>query len=65
MGHSEEAVSILEKAAQHDVDGSIHFQLAAAYRDVGRPDRARQAIARQKEIECRRSASDAISQDRN
>jgi tetratricopeptide (TPR) repeat protein len=64
-GHSEEAVSILEKAAQHDVDGSIHFQLAAAYRNVGRPDRARQAIARQKEIERSRSASDAISQDRN
>jgi tetratricopeptide (TPR) repeat protein len=65
MGQSAEAVPILEKAAQHDVDGSIHFQLAAAYRNVGRPDRARQAIARQKEIERRRSASDAISQDRN
>jgi tetratricopeptide (TPR) repeat protein len=65
MGHSEEAVAILEKAAPHDVDGSVHFQLAAAYRNLGRPDQARQAIARQKEIERRRSAGDATSQNRD
>ncbi len=50
-GRFQEAVSILERAARRDSDGSIHFQLAAAYRNLGRADLARQALAAQKEIE--------------
>jgi tetratricopeptide (TPR) repeat protein len=50
-GDSQEAAPVLERAAKHDLDGSIHFQLATAYRNLGRADLARQAVARQKEIE--------------
>ncbi len=55
MGRHEEAAPVLERAAARDPDGSIHFQLASAYRGMGRPDLARQAIAKQKEIEARRA----------
>ncbi len=51
MGDSQGAAPVLERAAKHDPDGSIHFQLATAYRNLGRADLARQALARQKEIE--------------
>jgi tetratricopeptide (TPR) repeat protein len=50
-GDSQAAAPVLERAAKQDQDGSIHFQLATAYRNLGRPDLARQASARQKEIE--------------
>ena len=58
-GRFQEAASILERAASRDSDGSIHFQLAAAYRNLGRADLAKQALAAQKEIEdaARRRAS--------
>jgi len=50
-GDDRGAVAVLERIAPHDRDGSIHFQLAAAYRNSGRTDLARQALARQKELE--------------
>jgi tetratricopeptide (TPR) repeat protein len=50
-GDNRGAVPVLERAARQDRDGSIHFQLAAAYRNLGRTDLARRALARQKEIE--------------
>ena len=49
-GDSQGAASVLERVANRDVDGSIHFQLATAYRNLGRVDLARQALVRQKEI---------------
>ena len=51
MGDDQEAVSHLEKAAPLDKDGSIHYQLATAYRNVGKADLARRALARQQELQ--------------
>ncbi|MDR3717206.1 MAG: tetratricopeptide repeat protein [Bryobacteraceae bacterium] len=49
-GDAQAAVAHLEKAAPLDRDGSIHFQLASAYRSLGKPELARQALARQREL---------------
>ena len=51
MGDNQAAILALERVAGRDVDGSIHFQLANAYRTLGRTDLSRRALARQKEIE--------------
>ena len=50
-GHPQAAVVQLEKASPMDRDGSIHFQLANAYRSLGKQERARRALARQKELQ--------------
>ena len=50
-GDSQGAVQALQRAAKHDQDGSIYFQLANAYRNLGRADLARQARVRQQELE--------------
>jgi len=50
-GDAEAAVVHLEKAAPLDRDGSIHFQLAGAYRSLGKPELARQALVRQKALQ--------------
>ena len=51
MGDNQAAVQALKRVADRDVEGSIHYQLANAYRNLGRTDLARRALARQKEIE--------------
>ena len=50
-GNLQAAVVQLEKASPVDRDGSIHFQLANAYRSLGMMDLARRALARQKELQ--------------
>ena len=50
-GNPQAAVVQLEKASPVDRDGSIHFQLANAYRSLGKLDLARRALARQKELQ--------------
>ena len=50
-GHPQAAVVQLEKASAVDRDGSIHFQLANAYRSLGKLELARKALARQKELQ--------------
>lgn len=47
------AVTHLERAESIDVDGSVHFQLATAYRRLGKPDLAAKAMARRREIQDR------------
>jgi predicted Zn-dependent protease len=49
-GNTEGAVPHLERAQSFDRDGSIHFQLAQAYRRLGRMEDAAQASRRQKEL---------------
>ena len=49
-GDAANAVPHLERAQSIDQDGSIHFQLAAAYRKTGNVDAASKAIERQKEL---------------
>ena len=56
-GRPADAIPHLERAQAIDTDGSIHFQLATAYRQVGKTDLAARAIAGQKAI---RSAATAI-----
>jgi len=49
-GKSAEAVPHLEKALELDDDGSLHFQLANAYRASGNAEKARAAMAQYQEI---------------
>ena len=50
MGDATGALPHLERAQAMDRDGSIHFQLAAAYRKLGNAAAASKAIQRQKEL---------------
>jgi tetratricopeptide (TPR) repeat protein len=50
VGKSAEAVAHLEKAIELDDDGSLHFQLANAYRASGNAEKARTAMAKYQEI---------------
>jgi predicted Zn-dependent protease len=50
-GSAQEAAGHLEAAALMDRDGSIHFQLATAYRRIGRQELADKAMARRAEIQ--------------
>jgi predicted Zn-dependent protease len=52
-GKQSEAIPHLVRALELDQDGSLHFQLAAAYRATGQPDKARAAMAQYQEIEQR------------
>lgn len=51
------AIPHLERAAPLDTDGSLHFQLATAYRRVGKPVLAAKAMARRAEIQSRAQAN--------
>ena len=51
LGDPKSAVVQLEKASPLDGDGTLHFQLANAYRSLGKLGLARQALARQKELQ--------------
>lgn len=50
-GDAQAAVAHLERSLSLDRDGSIHFQLANAYRSLGKLELSRQALARQKELQ--------------
>jgi tetratricopeptide (TPR) repeat protein len=50
LGKPREAIPHLEAAAPADEDGSVHFQLAQAYRATGQPDRAAQAAAKHRAL---------------
>ena len=50
LGKSAEAVPHLERALELDDDGSLHFQLANAYRASGNAEKARAAMAQYQEI---------------
>ena len=49
-GRNAEAVPHLERALELDDDGSLHFQLANAYRASGNAEKARAAMAQYQEI---------------
>jgi len=59
IGDMAKAIAPLEAALDTDEDGSLHYQLARAYRAAGRPERATQALAQFQEI---RKASEARTQ---
>jgi len=50
VGKNAEAVPHLERALELDDDGSLHFQLANAYRSSGNAEKARAAMAQYQEI---------------
>jgi tetratricopeptide (TPR) repeat protein len=50
VGKNAEAVPHLERALELDDDGSLHFQLANAYRAAGNAEKARAAMAKYQEI---------------
>lgn len=59
-GRAERAVAPLEAALETDTDGSLHFDLARAYRASGQAERAREALRKFRELrdaaEARRAA---------
>jgi predicted Zn-dependent protease len=50
LGAIEKAVSPLQAALESDTDGSLHYQLARAYRAAGRAEEASRALARFQEL---------------
>jgi tetratricopeptide (TPR) repeat protein len=50
LGDMAKAIPPLEAALETDEDGSLHYQLARAYRATGRPELATQALAQFQEI---------------
>jgi tetratricopeptide (TPR) repeat protein len=58
-GEVAKAIAPLEAARETDTDGSLHYQLARAYRATGRADLASQALAQFQEI---RTAAEAQEQ---
>lgn len=59
-GDMARAIAPLETALETDTDGSLHYQLARAYRATGRPERATQALAQFQEL---RKSAEARAQD--
>ena len=49
-GQARLALPCLEAAALMDADGSVHYQLALAYRKTGRPELAAKAMARYRDL---------------
>jgi predicted Zn-dependent protease len=49
-GAAAKAIPALQAALETDTDGSLHFQLARAYRATGQPDLASAALARFQEL---------------
>lgn len=58
-GKAEEAIPHAEAALALDQDGSLHFQLAQAYRGAGKADLAAKALARYQEIQTKVKAQQA------
>jgi predicted Zn-dependent protease len=50
VGDAAKAIAPLQAALESDKDGSLHYQLARAYRGTGRPELAKQALARFQEL---------------
>ncbi|MDR3700821.1 MAG: tetratricopeptide repeat protein, partial [Candidatus Sulfopaludibacter sp.] len=50
LGKHAEAIPHLVKALQLDEDGSLHFQLAGAYRAAGEADKARATMEKYQQI---------------
>jgi predicted Zn-dependent protease len=50
VGDMAKAIAPLQAALETDDDGSLHYQLARAYRGTGRPDLASQALAQFQEM---------------
>jgi tetratricopeptide (TPR) repeat protein len=59
VGDMAKAIAPLEAALETDEDGSLHYQLARAYRATGRAEQATQALAQFQEI---RKAAEARTQ---
>ena len=59
VGDMAKAIAPLEAARETDEDGSLHYQLARAYRATGHAEQATQALARFQEI---RKAAEARTQ---
>ena len=59
VGDMAKAIAPLEAARETDDDGSLHYQLARAYRATGRTEQATQTLARFQEI---RKAAEARTQ---
>jgi len=50
LNRSSEAIPELEMALPVDDDGSLHYQLARAYQQAGKPEKARELMAKYQEI---------------
>lgn len=50
-GEAAQAIPHLEAALATDTDGSVHYQLARAYRATGQTERAREALSKFQEIQ--------------
>ena len=50
VGDMAKAIPALQAALETDQDGSLHYQLARAYRATGRPELASQAVAQFQEL---------------
>ena len=50
LGKSVEAIPHLQKALELDDDGSLHYQLASAYRSTGQAEKARAEMTKYQEI---------------
>jgi predicted Zn-dependent protease len=59
-GDMPRAIAPLETALETDTDGSLHYQLARAYRATGRPERATRALAQFQEL---RKSAEARAQE--
>jgi tetratricopeptide (TPR) repeat protein len=62
LGKPSEAAAFLEKARPLD-DGSLSFALSSAYRQLGRADEARAALARYRALTKQRSAENATNDE--
>lgn len=58
-GKAEEAIPHAEAALALDADGSLHFQLAQAYRGAGKTELAAKAMARYQELQSKLKAQQA------
>jgi tetratricopeptide (TPR) repeat protein len=53
LGRPDDAIPHLEAAAAMDEDGSVHFQLAQAYRSTGQAQKAAEAAKKHRELAAR------------
>jgi len=61
LGHTQQALAELTPIENDDLDGEIHFRLAALYRKIGELEKARRALAESEKL---RQASDAMTVER-
>ena len=63
-GNSGEAISAIEPLLAEDADGSLHLQVARAYRAIGQQDKAAALLARSEELQRAAEARDAAAAQR-